>query len=35
VAAIPGLAIALAILGFNMTGDWLATRGRHHGWVAV
>lgn len=27
-AAIPGAAIALAILGFNLTGDWLATRGR-------
>ena len=33
VAAIPGLAIALAILGFNLTGDWLATRGvREVGW---
>lgn len=28
VAAIPGAAIALAILGFNLTGDWIATRGR-------
>jgi peptide/nickel transport system permease protein len=28
VAALPGLAIALAILGFNLTGDWLATRQR-------
>jgi peptide/nickel transport system permease protein len=35
VAAIPGLAIALAILGFNLTGDWLATRGRHQGWLAT
>ena len=35
VAAIPGLAIALAILGFNLTGDWLATRGRPRGWLAV
>jgi peptide/nickel transport system permease protein len=35
VAAIPGLAIALAILGFNLTGDWLATRGRRHGWLAT
>ncbi len=35
VAAIPGLAIALAILGFNLTGDWLATRGRRHGWMAA
>ena len=33
VAAIPGVAIALAILGFNMTGDWLATRGRRQGWL--
>jgi peptide/nickel transport system permease protein len=33
VAAIPGLAIALAILGFNLTGDWLATRGRRQGWL--
>jgi len=33
VAAIPGIAIALAILGFNMTGDWLATRGRRQGWL--
>lgn len=31
-AAIPGVAIALAILGFNLTGDWLATRGRRSGW---
>lgn len=29
VAAIPGVAIALAILGFNLTGDWLATRQRN------
>lgn len=28
VAALPGLAIALAILGFNLAGDWLATRQR-------
>jgi peptide/nickel transport system permease protein len=35
VAALPGLAIALAILGFNLTGDWLATRGRRQGWLAV
>ena len=28
VAALPGIAIALAILGFNLTGDWLATRQR-------
>jgi peptide/nickel transport system permease protein len=28
VAALPGLTIALAILGFNLTGDWLATRQR-------
>jgi peptide/nickel transport system permease protein len=35
VAAIPGIAIALAILGFNLTGDWLATRGRRQGWLAV
>lgn len=28
VAAVPGAAIALTILGFNLTGDWLATRGR-------
>jgi peptide/nickel transport system permease protein len=28
VAALPGLAIALAILGCNLTGDWLATRQR-------
>ena len=33
VAAVPGVAIALAILGFNLTGDWLATRGRRQGWV--
>lgn len=33
VAAIPGIAIALAILGFNLTGDWLAARGRRAGWV--
>jgi peptide/nickel transport system permease protein len=32
VAAVPGVAIALAILGFNLTGDWLATRGRRQGW---
>ena len=35
VAAIPGLAIALAILGFNLTGDWLAARGRRQGWLAA
>lgn len=35
VAAIPGVAIALAILGFNLTGDWLATRGRRQGWLAA
>jgi len=35
VAAIPGLVIALAILGFNLTGDWLATRGRRRGWLAT
>jgi len=35
VAVIPGLAIALAILGFNLTGDWLGTRGRRQGWLAV
>lgn len=29
VAALPGVAIALAILGFNLTGDWLATRQRN------
>jgi peptide/nickel transport system permease protein len=29
VAALPGIAIALAILGFNLTGDWLATRQRN------
>ena len=34
VAAIPGLAIALTILGFNLTGDWLATRGGRQGWLA-
>ncbi|MFT4040138.1 MAG: ABC transporter permease [Thermomicrobiales bacterium] len=28
VAALPGIAIALAMLGFNLTGDWLATRQR-------
>ena len=28
VAALPGVTIALAILGFNLTGDWLATRQR-------
>ena len=33
VAAFPGIAIALAILGFNLTGDWLATRGRRQGWL--
>jgi peptide/nickel transport system permease protein len=33
VAAIPGAVIALAILGFNLTGDWLAMRGRRQGWV--
>jgi peptide/nickel transport system permease protein len=33
VAAIPGAAIAVAILGFNLTGDWLATRGRRQGWL--
>ena len=33
VAAVPGVAIALAILGFNVTGDWLATRGRRQGWL--
>ncbi|MBW3633177.1 MAG: ABC transporter permease [Chloroflexi bacterium] len=33
VAAVPGIAIALAILGFNVTGDWLATRGRRQGWL--
>jgi peptide/nickel transport system permease protein len=27
-AVIPGLAIAWAMLAFNVTGDWLATRGR-------
>jgi peptide/nickel transport system permease protein len=35
VAVIPGLAIALAILGFNLTGDWLATRGRRQRWLAA
>ena len=35
VAAIPGLVIALAILGFNLTGDWLATRGRRQRWLAA
>lgn len=33
VAAIPGLAIALAILGFNLLGDWIATRGRRQMWL--
>jgi peptide/nickel transport system permease protein len=33
VAAIPGIAIALAILGFNLAGDWLATRGRRQKWL--
>ena len=33
VAAIPGAVIAVAILGFNLTGDWLATRGRRQGWL--
>lgn len=32
VAAIPGAFIAAAILGCNLTGDWLATRGRRQGW---
>ena len=32
-AAIPGVVIALAILGFNLTGDWLATRGRRQAWL--
>lgn len=32
-AAIPGAVIALAILGFNLTGDWLATRGRRQAWL--
>jgi peptide/nickel transport system permease protein len=32
-AAIPGVAIATAMLGFNLTGDWLATRGRRQGWL--
>jgi ABC-type dipeptide/oligopeptide/nickel transport system permease subunit len=35
VVAIPGIAIALAILGFNLTGAWLATRGRRHVWLAA
>jgi peptide/nickel transport system permease protein len=35
VAAVPGVAIAVAILGFNLTGDWLATRGRRHGWLVT
>jgi peptide/nickel transport system permease protein len=35
VAAIPGVAIALAILAFNLTGDWLATRGRRQGWLTA
>ena len=33
VAAIPGAAIALTILGCNLTGDWLATRGRRARWL--
>ncbi len=33
VATIPGAAIAVAILGFNLTGDWLATRGRRQDWL--
>jgi peptide/nickel transport system permease protein len=33
VAAVPGAAIALTILGFNLTGDWLATRGRRQRWT--
>ncbi|MGH2616001.1 MAG: ABC transporter permease [Thermomicrobiales bacterium] len=33
VAVAPGAAIALAILGFNLTGDWLATRGRRQRWL--
>jgi peptide/nickel transport system permease protein len=33
VAAAPGVAIALAILGFNLTGDWLATRSRGQRWL--
>jgi peptide/nickel transport system permease protein len=33
VAVVPGTAIALAILGFNLTGDWLATRSRRQGWL--
>jgi peptide/nickel transport system permease protein len=32
-AAIPGAFIAAAILGFNLTGDWLATRGRRQAWL--
>lgn len=32
VATIPGVAIALVILGFNLTGDWVATRGRRQSW---
>jgi peptide/nickel transport system permease protein len=32
-AVIPGLAIAAAMLGFSLTGDWLATRGRRGRWV--
>lgn len=31
-AAFSGLLIALAILGFNLIGDWLATRGRRQSW---
>ena len=31
-AAIPGAAIALAILGCNLTGDWLATWGSRSAW---
>jgi peptide/nickel transport system permease protein len=30
---IPGAIIAAAILGFNLTGDWLATRGRRQAWL--
>jgi peptide/nickel transport system permease protein len=33
VAAVPGAVIAAAILGFNLTGDWLATRGRRQAWL--
>ncbi len=33
VAAFPGMVIALAILGFNLTGDWLAVRGRSQSWM--